>query len=73
LRHEARDYIIIALDELGLSVVQGIFSGLKSSAEILDTSSILLSFFVSFLASFELLLQIIGAFFGTTQCLWKKR
>ena len=56
LRLEARNYVIIALDELGLSVAQGIFSGLKSSAKIFDTGSILFSFFTSYLASLELLL-----------------
>jgi uncharacterized YccA/Bax inhibitor family protein len=66
---EARNYVIVVLDELSLSVAQGIFSGLKSSAKI---SGILFSLFASFLAGFELFLQIIGAFFGTTQRLWEK-
>jgi hypothetical protein len=70
LRLEARDYIITALDELDLSVAQGIFSGLNSSAKIFETSSVFLGLFASFFASFELLLQIV--FFGKTQCLWKK-
>jgi hypothetical protein len=66
LRLEARVYIILALDLLGLLVAQSVFSGLKSSAQILDTGSIILSPLASFFTGFELGLQIIGAFLSTT-------
>jgi hypothetical protein len=68
-----RNYIIIALDKLGLSVAQGTLSSLNSSAKISEASSILLSLLASFLASLEFLFQTIGAFFGATQGLWKDK
>jgi hypothetical protein len=73
LRLEARDYIILTLDLLGLLVAQNIFGVLKPSAKIFDIGSILFSPLASFLAGFELGLQIIGALLGTTQHLWKKK
>jgi hypothetical protein len=72
LRLEARDYVILAIDLLGILVAQSIFSGLKSLAKIFDISGILLSHLASFLAGFELSLQIISAFLGTTQPLERK-
>jgi hypothetical protein len=73
LHLEVRDYVIIVLNELGLSIARGIFGSLKSLAKIFDTSCILFSRFASFLACFELFLQIIGTVLGTTRCLWKKK
>jgi hypothetical protein len=71
LRLKARDYIIIALDELGLSVAQGIFGSLKSSAKIFDTGCILFCLFASLIAGFKPSLQIIGMLFGTVKRIWK--
>jgi hypothetical protein len=44
LRLEARNYVILALDELGLFLAQGIFSGLKSSTKIFDISNVFYPF-----------------------------
>jgi hypothetical protein len=73
LRLEARDYIILALDELVLFLTQGILSSLKSSTKIFDTGRILFCLFASLLAGLELSLQIVGMLLCTTQCLWEDR
>jgi hypothetical protein len=70
---EARHYIILALDLLGFLVAQSTLGGLKPLAKIFDIGIILFSLLASFLAGFDLSLQVISAFLGTTQRLWKEK
>jgi hypothetical protein len=66
---EALHYNIFALDLLGLFVAQSVLSGFEPLAKTFDISNIFFSLFASCLTGFELGLQRVGTFFGTTECI----